>query len=225
MQNAAFLEYTRDYGVDLGGDWNNSDTRLKALTFSTGKLAPKFSGDTFTYTLTVPEGTTSLLVTPTAANKNYQVRAYLGTQATGREYSRTSLIPITNGSVITVVCADDSWPTMNETSDGKRTYTMNVVYGEVKSDDAGVTSVKVAGVSAAAGTAENSFSVTLPAGTEVTADSFEITLSDSKATLTGPAKGEDIAASTSSVCVAVVSAMRPSRTSTRLIACSTARAS
>lgn len=183
--------YTRDYGVDLGGDWNNSDTRLKALTFSTGKLAPKFSGDTFTYTLTVPEGTTSLLVTPTAANKNYQVRAYLGTQATGREYSRTSLIPIANGSVITVVCADDSWPTMNETSDGKRTYTINVVYGEVKSDDAGVASVKVAGVEAAAGTAENSFSVTLPAGTEVTADSFEITLSDDKASVTaGPTEGE-----------------------------------
>ena len=184
------IMYTRTV-EDLGGSWNNSDTRLKALTFSTGKLAPKFSGDTFTYTLTVPEGTTRLLVTPTAANKNYQVRAYLGTQATGREYSRTSLIPIENGSVITVVCADDSWPTMNETSDGKRTYTITVVYGEVKSDDAGVTSVKVAGVSAAAGTAENSFSVTLPAGTEVTADSFEITLSDSKATLTGPAKGED----------------------------------
>ena len=183
--------YTRDYGVDLGGDWNNSDTRLKALTFSTGKLAPKFSGDTFTYTLTVPEGTTSLLVTPTAANKNYQVRAYLGTQATGREYSRTSLIPIANGSVITVVCADDSWPTMNETSDGKRTYTINVVFGTAQSSDAGVASVKVAGVEAAAGTAENSYSVTLPAGTEVTADSFEITLSDSKATLTGPAKGED----------------------------------
>lgn len=183
--------YTRNAGVDLGGDWESTDTRLKALTFSAGKLTPKFSGDTFTYTLTVPEGTTSLLVTPTAANKNYQVRTYLGTQATGREYSRTSLIPIENGSVITVVCADDSWPTMNETSDGKRTYTITVVYGEVKSDDAGVTSVKVAGVSAAAGTAENSFSVTLPAGTEVTADSFEITLSDSKATLTGPAKGED----------------------------------
>ena len=183
--------YTRNAGVDLGGDWESTDTRLKALTFSAGKLTPKFSGDTFTYTLTVPEGTTSLLVTPTAANKNYQVRTYLGTQATGREYSRTSLIPIENGSVITVVCADDSWPTMNDTSDGKRTYTITVVYGEVKSDDAGVTSVKVAGVSAAAGTAENSFSVTLPAGTEVTADSFEITLSDSKATLTGPAKGED----------------------------------
>ena len=184
------IMYTRTV-EDLGGSWNNSDTRLKALTFSTGKLAPKFSGDTFTYTLTVPEGTTSLLVTPTAANKNYQVRTYLGTQATGREYSRTSLIPIANGSVITVVCADDSWPTMNETSDGKRTYTINVVFGTAQSSDAGVASVKVAGVEAAAGTAENSFSVTLPAGTEVTADSFEVTLSDSKATLTGPAKGED----------------------------------
>ena len=184
------IMYTRTV-EDLGGSWNNSDTRLKALTFSTGKLAPKFSGDTFTYTLTVPEGTTSLLVTPTAANKNYQVRTYLGTQATGREYSRTSLIPIANGSVITVVCADDSWPTMNETSDGKRTYTINVVFGTAQSSDAGVASVKVAGVEAAAGTAENSYSVTLPAGTEVTADSFEITLSDSKATLTGPAKGED----------------------------------
>ena len=184
------IMYTRTV-EDLGGSFGSTDTRLKALTFSAGKLTPSFSGDSFTYTLTVPEGTTSLLVTPTAANKNYQVRAYLGTQATGREYSRTSLIPIANGSVITVVCADDSWPTMNETSDGKRTYTINVVYGEVKSDDAGVTSVKVAGVSAAAGTAENSFSVTLPAGTEGTADSFEITLSDSKATLTGPAKGED----------------------------------
>ena len=184
------IMYTRTV-EDLGGSWNNSDTRLKALTFSTGKLAPKFSGDIFTYTLTVPEGTTSLLVTPTAANKNYQVRAYLGTQATGREYSRTSLIPIANGSVITVVCADDSWPTMNETSDGKRTYTINVVFGTAQSSDAGVASVKVAGVEAAAGTAENSYSVTLPAGTEVTADSFEITLSDSKATLTGPAKGED----------------------------------
>ena len=182
--------YTRDYGVDLGGDWNNSDTRLKALTFSTGKLAPKFSGDTFTYTLTVPEGTTSLLVTPTAANKNYQVRTYLGTQVTGREYSRTSLIPIANGSVITVVCADDSWPTMNETSDGKRTYTINVVFGTAQSSDAGVASVKVADVEAAAGE-NNAYTVTVPYGTAITADSFVIALSDNKAGVTaGPTEGE-----------------------------------
>ena len=183
------IMYTRT-ATDLGASWESSDTLLKALKFSAGKLSPKFSGGTFTYTLTVPDGTTRLLVTPTAANKNYQVRTYLGTQATGREYSRTSLIPIENGSVITVVCADDSWPTMNKKSDGKRTYTINVVYGEVKSVDAGVTSVKVAGVEAAAGTG-NAYTVTVPNGTTVTADSFEITLSDIKATLTGPTKGED----------------------------------
>ena len=175
------IMYTRTV-EDLGGSWNNSDTRLKALTFSAGKLAPKFSGDTFTYTLTVPEGTTSLLVTPTAANKNYQVRAYLGTQATGREYSRTSLIPIANGSVITVVCADDSWPTMNETSDGKRTYTINVVFGTAQSSDAGVASVKVADVEAAAGE-NNAYTVTLPYGTDVTAGSFVIVTSDAGATV------------------------------------------
>ncbi len=183
------IMYTRTV-EDLGGSWNNSDTRLKALTFSTGKLAPKFSGDTFTYTLTVPEGTTSLLVTPTAANKNYQVRAYLGTQATGREYSRTSLIPIANGSVITVVCADDSWPTMNKTSDGKRTYTINVVFGTAQSSDAGVASVKVADVEAAAGE-NNAYTVTVPYGTAITADSFVIALSDNKAGVTaGPTEGE-----------------------------------
>lgn len=182
--------YTRNAGVDLGGDWESTDTRLKALTFSTGKLAPKFSGDTFTYTLTVPDGTTRLLVTPTAANKNYQVRAYLGTQATGREYSRTSLIPIANGSVITVVCADDSWPTMNETSDGKRTYTINVVFGTAQSSDAGVASVKVADVEAAAGE-NNAYTVTVPYGTAITADSFVIALSDDKASVTvGPTEGE-----------------------------------
>lgn len=184
------IMYTRNAGVDLGGDWESTDTRLKALTFSAGKLTPKFSGDSFTYTLTVPEGTTSLLVTPTAANKNYQVRAYLGTQATGREYSRTSLIPIANGSVITVVCADDSWPTMNETSDGKRTYTINVVFGTAQSSDAGVASVKVADVEAAAGE-NNAYTVTVPYGTAITADSFVIALSDDKASVTaGPTEGE-----------------------------------
>ncbi len=181
------IMYTRT-ASDLGGSWDSTDTRLKALTFSAGKLAPKFSGDTFTFTLTVPEGTTRLLVTPTAANKNYQVRTYLGTQAAGREYSRISLIPIENGSVITVVCADDSWPTMNVTddgelkSDGKRTYTINVAYGEVKAVDAGVTSVKVAGVEAAAG-ADNTYTVTVPHGTTVTADSFVIVTSDFNATV------------------------------------------
>ena len=55
-----------------------------------------------------------------------------------------------------------------------------------KSSDAGVTSVTVAGTAAQAGE-NNSYSVTLPAGTNVTAASFEIVLSDEKASITaGP---------------------------------------
>ncbi len=105
------------------------------------QLAPKFSGDTFTYTLTVPEGTT--LVTPTAANKNYRSRRTI--PAIPRSQSLRQHRRLRRRQR----------PTMNEKR-RQRTYTI---------------------------------SVTLPAGTEVTADSFEITLSDSKATLTGPAKG------------------------------------
>ena len=166
------IMYTRT-ADDLGGDWKSTDTRLKALSFSEGKLTTRFSGDVFNYTLTVPEGTTSLIVTPTAVNKNYQVRTYLGTQAGGREFTRTSQIPIEDGSVITIVCADDSWPTMNTASDGKRTYTITVEYGVVKSGDASVSSVTVAGVEAQAG-ADNRYTVTVPYGTNVTADSFVI---------------------------------------------------
>ncbi len=193
--------YTRT-AEDLGGSWNSTDTRLKALKFSAGKLSPMFSGEVFTYTLTVPKDTTLLRVTPTAANKNYQVRTYLGTQAEGREYARTSLIPVQEGSVITVVSADESWPTMNVKkdddgnsvlkTDGKRTYTITVKYGsgdEAKSDDAGITSVTVAGAIAIAGEG-SAYTVTVPYGTEVTAESFNIKRSDSKATVSTPVKGE-----------------------------------
>ena len=117
--------------VDIGGDWESTDTSLKALTFSEGTLKPAFTGTTYAYTLNVPEGTTALLVTPTAANKNYQVRTYLGTQTNGKQYKRTAMVPVQDGSVITVVCADPSWPTMNEGSDGKKTYTVTVRVGAV----------------------------------------------------------------------------------------------
>ena len=190
--------YTRT-AEDLGGSWNSTDTRLKALKFSAGKLSPAFSGDVFFgYTLTVPKGTTLLRVTPTAANKNYQVRTYLGTQADGREYARASLIPVQDGSVINVVSADASWPTMNVTnegelkSDGKKTYTITVKYGsgdEAKSDDADITSVTVAGAITIAGEG-SAYTVTVPYGTEVTADSFNIKPSDSKSTVSTPVKGE-----------------------------------
>lgn len=115
------LMFSRNGGEDIGGTWNNNDTSLKALEFSTGILSPEFSGATTEYTLTVPQGTISVAVTPTATNKNFQVRTYLGSM----QYKRNMTVPVENGTVISVSCGDPNWPSMN-TSEGATTYTINV---------------------------------------------------------------------------------------------------
>lgn len=63
--------YTRDYGNDLGGSWGNNDTTVKALTFSAGELSPAFHKDTHSYTLKLAADVSSVVVTPTASNKNF----------------------------------------------------------------------------------------------------------------------------------------------------------
>ena len=67
---------TNGFGEDLGGSWNNNDTSIKDIQFSAGTLDGAFDKSKYTYTLTVPANTESLKVTPTASNKNYQVRTF-----------------------------------------------------------------------------------------------------------------------------------------------------
>ena len=127
------IMYTRNgYGADLGGSWDNNDKTVKDLTFSAGELSPAFHKDTHDYTLTVDKGTDSVLVTPTASNKNYQVRTYVGET----EYKRTAMVPTVDGTTITIKCGDPSWPSMNEGNEPAQVYTVNV---KVKSDDKPVT--------------------------------------------------------------------------------------
>ncbi|MBD9139275.1 MAG: DUF4430 domain-containing protein [Clostridiales bacterium] len=102
--------YTCAYGDDLGGSWGNKDTTVKALTFSDGELSPAFHKDTDSYTLKLSSKVSSVQVTPTASNKNFQVR----TSVDGTEYKRTAKIPVADGTVITVKCGDPSWPSMNK---------------------------------------------------------------------------------------------------------------
>ena len=102
--------YTCALGNDLGGSWNNNDTTVKALTFSDGQLSPAFHKDTDSYTLKLSSKVSSVQVTPTASNKNFQVR----TSVDGTEYKRTAKIPVADGTVITVKCGDSSWPSMNK---------------------------------------------------------------------------------------------------------------
>ena len=151
--------YTCDGGEDLGGSWNNSDKTVKALTASVGSIAPAFDKDTHSYTLTVPQGTTSLTVCPTASNKNFMVKTSVG----GTTYRAQDAIPVSEGTVITVKCGDPSWPTMNtEAADvPAETYTLTVRI------DKGNTAPKRAEGVAATAPAETALSVayTLDLGT------------------------------------------------------------
>lgn len=113
--------YSKDAGVDHGGTWNNNITTVDAVVFSAGELDKAFSSDVESYTLTLPAGTTSVMVTPTATNKNFQVRTFVG----DTQYKRTQSVPVQEGTVITVKCGDPSWPSMNP-SEGAHTYTFTV---------------------------------------------------------------------------------------------------
>ena len=103
---------------------------------------------------------------------HYQVIDVTGNPSTA-SHRFSAIWPELTGVFVVTVGADGSWPTMNTKSDGKRTYTITVEYGVVKSGDASVSSVTVAGVKAQAG-ADNRYTVTLPYGTNVTADNFVI---------------------------------------------------
>ncbi len=106
---------------------------VKALSFSSGELTPAFDEDTHEDTLVVSEDTAGVVVTPTASNKNFQVRTSIGST----EYKRTATVPVENGAVITIKCGDPSWPSMNGGAYGAadsipaETYTVTV---EVKSE-------------------------------------------------------------------------------------------
>ena len=114
--------YSRSYGDDLGGSFGSSDNTVKALTFSAGELSPAFDKDTHSYTLKLAADVSSVVVTPTASNKNFQVRTSVG----GTEYKRTAEIPVADGTVITVKCGDPAWPSMNDKPEKAEEYTITV---------------------------------------------------------------------------------------------------
>ncbi|MEA4922489.1 MAG: hypothetical protein VB031_03880 [Eubacteriaceae bacterium] len=93
---------------DLGASYGNHDKSIKTLASDKGTVSPAFSGKTKDYTLTVPAGTNEVKITPTAVNKNFMVKTSVGT----KEYKRGSMIPVSEGTEITVKCGDPSWPTM-----------------------------------------------------------------------------------------------------------------
>lgn len=130
------IEYTNQkdwttFGLDIGGIYGDYTKTLKSISFNKGKLSPAFSAETQEYTLTVPAGTTKLLATPLAYNRNFMVKTFIGET----EYGLFDEIPVTAGSKVTFVCGDPTWPSMNKPdSIEAETYTFNIAY-EAALDD------------------------------------------------------------------------------------------
>lgn len=90
--------YSKNYGADIGNIWGGRDTSLKSAVFSAGVLEPVFNPGTLEYRLIVAPSAESLIFTPTAANKIFQVHTFAGET----EYKRTDSIPVADGTDITV---------------------------------------------------------------------------------------------------------------------------
>ena len=120
------IVFSLNAGEDLGGTWNNNDTRLAALEITSGTLAPAFSRDVTDYLLVVPDGYTTLRVEPEAVNKNFQTRIFLNSyDKDSARYKSGETISVTSGDALYVGVGERGWPTMNTGNRGTK-YTIQV---------------------------------------------------------------------------------------------------
>ena len=129
---------TTGYGEDIGGSWNNTDTSLKTLNVTGGKLTTDLASGRTDYVLVLPKSQTtdsaaSVKVSYAAANKNYQARMYLNTyKDETQRYKSGEYMSVTPGDVIYIGVGETAWPTMNTADEtGRKTvptkYTIQVI--------------------------------------------------------------------------------------------------
>ena len=128
--------FTTNLGEDIGGSWTNNETTLSNLQFSSGKLTPAYSSATTDYLLVIPDEQIGTRINYSAANKNFQTRAYLNTYGSDNAYyANGDIMAVSSGDVIYVGVGDKNWPTMNKASNYTTTrYTIAVVQNGNASD-------------------------------------------------------------------------------------------
>ena len=101
-------------GSDIGGAIEgDTNTKLKALSFTNGTLAPDFAGTTTTYTLTLDPGATETAVSYTAANAVFQARAYVNKLKPNQwGYRSGETMTVQAGDTIYVLVGYDGWSSM-----------------------------------------------------------------------------------------------------------------
>lgn len=130
------LKYTVTWS-DVGGMYGDNDTSLKALEFSSGTLDKDFDPNVKEYTLTLKDEE-SVVVTPTAANKNFQVRTYKNTylpETDGAEYKRSAAVPVADGDTLYIGVGNPNWPTMNGGDIEETVYTVKIVSDTTERDN------------------------------------------------------------------------------------------
>ena len=101
-------------GSDIGGAIEgDTNTKLKALSFTNGTLAPDFAGTTTTYTLTLNPGATETTVSYTAANAVFQARVYVNKLKPNQwGYRSGETMTVQAGDTIYVLVGYDGWSSM-----------------------------------------------------------------------------------------------------------------
>ena len=106
--------FTTNLGEDVGSSWTNNETALASLEFSSGTLTPAYAKATTDYLLVIPSEQIGTRINYSAANKNFQTRAYLNTYGSDNAYyANGDIMAVSSGDVIYVGVGDKSWPTMN----------------------------------------------------------------------------------------------------------------
>ena len=121
--------FTTNLGEDVGSSWTNNETALSSLEFSSGTLTPAYAKATTDYLLVIRSEQIGTRISYSAANKNFQTRAYLNTYGSDNAYyANGDIMAVSSGDVIYVGVGDKSWPTMNKASNYTTTrYTITVV--------------------------------------------------------------------------------------------------
>lgn len=127
------VAYSTDFGPDVNAIWGINNKNLSSILFSKGELDKTFSSDKYTYDLLVESSDKEILITPSAMNKNFMCRIFIGE----KEYSRNELVSIEENDIVNVICGDPAWPSMNNGAYGSggedvlaTTYSFKVKYSD-----------------------------------------------------------------------------------------------
>jgi uncharacterized repeat protein (TIGR02543 family) len=101
-----FVTETVSGNVTLYAKWKSSDADLSELSLSEGSLSPAFSTTTNTYSVSVPNATTSITVTPTAAEPGALITVN-GTAVVSGSTSSAISLNVGSNTVAVVVTAQD----------------------------------------------------------------------------------------------------------------------